>query len=175
VLTIVRALAALYDPFFLEALIGIGISILVLAAIMILERKKVKSLLKKAHNEIDSYMEAREMVYALILTAFLLFSSFALHARIGRTEATIRGVPTIVDEQYFGYPLEMIVLPMGSPTVRPESTLPTILWTGLFLDISLFFLFSFGVTYLASRLWCAYQSRRLPPAWASPADIADAS
>lgn len=174
-LTIERSLAALYNPFFLEVLTGTGISIVVLAVIMILERKKVKSLLKKAYDEINSYMEAREMAYALILTAFLLFSSFALHARIGRTEATIRGVPTIVDEQYFGYPLEMIALPLGSPTVRPESTLPTLLWTGLFLDISLLFLLSFGVTYLASRLWCVYQSRRLPPAWASSADIADAS
>jgi len=59
-----------------------------------------------------------------------------------------------------GFPFEMLALPVGSPTTGIQVTRPTILWVGLFLNIALFFLLAFGVTYLASRAWYTYKSRK---------------
>jgi Peptidase family M28 len=159
-LSVMRTLAALYDPFFFDVSVGFGIGAVVFVVIVLIERQKVWAFLKKAHEEIDSYMEPRETVYSLVLTAFLLFSSFAAHTRIGRTEATIQGVPTIVNEMLLGFPFEMLTLPVGSPTTGIQVTRPTILWVGLFLNIALFFLLAFGVTYMASRAWYTYKSRK---------------
>jgi hypothetical protein len=168
-LSVMRTLAALYDPFLFEVSVGFGIGAVVLALVVLIERRRVKAFYKKAHAEIDSYMEPREIVYSLVLTVFLLFSSFAAHTRIGRTEATIHGVPTIVSEMLLGFPFEMLALPVGSPTTGIQATQPAILWVGLFLDISLYFLLAFCVTYMASRAWYTYKSRELAAAtWISP-------
>ena len=169
-LSVIRALAALYDPFFFEVSVGAGIGVVVFAVIALVERRRVMAFLKKAHEEIDSYMEPREYVYSFILTAFLLFSSFASHARIGRTEAPIHGVPTIMNIMLFGTPFEMIALPLGSPTVRPESTVPQLLLPGFLLNILTFFLIAFGVTYAASKLWVTYKSRKLATPWISSSE-----
>jgi hypothetical protein len=166
-LSVMRTLAALYDPFLFEVSVGFGIGAVVFAVIVLIERRRVWTFLKKAREQIDSYMEPRETVYSLILTAFLLFSSFAAHTRIGRTEATIHGVPTIVNEMLLGFPFEMIALPVGSTTTGTQATQPTILWVGLFLNISLFFLLAFGLTYVASRTWYTYKSRKLTAMWVS--------
>jgi hypothetical protein len=156
-----RALAELYSPFFFEVSVGAGIGVVVFAAIVLVERKRVKAFVKKAHEEIESYMEPREVLFSLILTAFLLFSSFASSARIGRIETTIRGIPTITNERRFGFPFEMMTLPLGSTGAQPASTLPTILWSGFLLNALLFFLISFGITYLTARLWYTYKARKL--------------
>jgi hypothetical protein len=95
------------------------------------------------------------------LTAFLLFSSFASSATIGRIETTVRGIPTITNERRFGFPFEMMTLPLGSPGAETTSTLPTLLWVGLLLNIALFFLTSYGVVYLAAKLWHTYMARRI--------------
>jgi hypothetical protein len=163
-LSVMRTLAAINNPFFFEVSVSVGIGAAVFAVIVLIERRRMKAFLKKAREEIDSYMEPREIVYSLVLTAFLLFSSFASHTRIGRTEATIRGVPTIVSEMLVGFPFEMLALPLGSPTG------PTVLWIGLFLNISLFFLLAFGVTYVASRAWYTYKDRKLAATWVSSAN-----
>jgi hypothetical protein len=166
-LSVMRTLAALYNPLLFEVSVGLGIGTVVFAVIVLIERRKVWRFLKKAREEIDSYMEPKEMVYSLILTAFLMFSSFAAHTRIGRTEATIRGVPTIVNEMLLGFPFEMLALPVGSPTTGIQVTQVTILWVGLFLNVALFFLLAFGVTYLASRAWYTYKSRKTTATWIS--------
>jgi len=159
-LSVMRTLAALYNPFLFEVSVGFGIGAVVFAVIVLIERRRVWTFLKKARREIDSYMEPREIVYSLILTAFLMFSSFAAHTRIGRTEATIQGVPAIVNEMLVGFPFEMIALPLGSTTGTTATQL-TILWVGLFLNIAIFFLLAFGVTYMASRTWYTYKDRKL--------------
>jgi hypothetical protein len=160
-LSVMRALAALYNPFFFEVTVGVGIGLVVFTVTVFFERRRVKTFLKKARDEIDNYMETREVVYSLLLTVFLLFTSFASHTRVGRTEATIHGVPTIMNEMLFGFPFEMLALPVGSATVRPESTVPSVLWPGFLLSVLLFFLISFGITYAASRLWYTYKARKL--------------
>jgi hypothetical protein len=169
-LSVMRTLAALYDPFVFEVSVGFGIGAVVFIVIVLIERRKVWAFLKKAREEIDSYMEPRETVYSLVLTAFLLFSSFAAHTRIGRTEATVQGVPTIVNEMLLGFPFEMLALPVGSPTTGIQVTQVTILWVGLFLNVALFFLLAFGVTYLASRAWYTYRSRKTTATWISSAN-----
>jgi len=95
------------------------------------------------------------------LTAFLLFSSFASNATIGRTEIMVQGIPTIANERRLGFPFEMMTLPVGSLDAQPTTTLPGILWQGVLMNILMFFLISFGITYLTAKAWHTYKTRRL--------------
>jgi hypothetical protein len=158
--SVLRVFDVVYSPLFFEVSVGTGIGISVFVVAVLIERKRVVKFVKKAHEEIDNYMEQRELLFSLILTAFLLFSSFASSATIGRTEITVQGIPTITSERRFGFPFEMMTLPLGSVGTGTTSTLPTLLWAGLFLNITLFFLISFGVVYLATKLWQTYLPRR---------------
>jgi hypothetical protein len=159
--SVMRALDVLYSPLSFQVSVGTGIGVLVFAVIVLVERRRVVKFVKKAHTEIDNYMEPREVLFSLGLTVFLLFSSFASSATIGRIETTVRGIPTITNERRFGFPFEMMTLPLGSPGAETTSTLPTLLWVGLLLNIALFFLTSYGVVYLAAKLWHTYMARRI--------------
>jgi len=160
-ISVMRALDVLYSPLSFQVSVGTGIGVLVFVVIVLVERRRVVKFVKKAHTEIDNYMEPREVLFSLGLTAFLLFSSFASSATIGRIETTVRGIPTITNERRFGFPFEMMTLPLGSPGAETTSTLPTLLWVGLLLNIALFFLTSYGVVYLAAKLWHTYMARRI--------------
>jgi hypothetical protein len=160
-ISVMRALDVLYSPLSFQVSVGTGIGVLVFAVIVFVERRRVVKFVKKAHTEIDNYMEPREVLFSLGLTAFLLFSSFASSATIGRIETTVQGIPTITNERRFGFPFEMMTLPLGSPGAETTSTLPTLLWVGLLLNIALFFLTSYGVVYLAAKLWHTYMARRI--------------
>jgi hypothetical protein len=159
--SVMRALDVLYNPFSFQVSVGAGIGVLVSVLIVLVERRRVVKFVKKAHEEIANHMELREVLFSLVLTVFLLFSSFASNATIGRTEITIQGIPTITNERRFGFPFEMMTLPLGSPGSEITATLPTLLWVGLLLNIALFFLTSYGVVYLTAKLWHTYESRRL--------------
>ncbi len=159
--SVMRALDVLYSPLSFQVSVGAGIGVLVFVVIVLVERRRVVKLVKKAHEEIDNYMEPREVLFSLVLTVFLIFSSFASSATIGRTEIMVRGIPTITNERRFGFPFEMMTLPLGSPGAETTATLPTLLWVGLLLNIVLFFLFSYGVVYLTARLWYTYMARRI--------------
>jgi len=174
-LSVMRVLAALYNPFFSQVFIGSGIAAVVVAVLVFLERSKVKTALIKAYNNIASYVEMREIIYAIALTAFLLFSSYAAYTRIGRIEIMAKGVPTVLSMRYFGYPFEMLGIPLQLSvtepdielvitqlTLNPESSTPEILWPGLLLNAVLFFVISLSIVYLAARVWYAYLSRKSP-------------
>jgi hypothetical protein len=160
-----RALDVLYSPLSFEVSVGTGIGIVVFVVIVLVEHRRVVKFVKKARQEIDNYMEPREVLFSIMLTAFLLFSSFASSATIGRIEVKIQGIPTITSERRFGFPFEMMTLPLGSLGAETTATLPTLLWAGLFLNIALFFLISYGVVYLATRLWQTYVAKRPMPMW----------
>jgi Peptidase family M28 len=159
--SVMRVLDVLYSPLRFEVSVGTGIGVSVFVAIVLVEHRRVVKFVKKAHEEIDNYMEPREVLFTLVLTVFLIFSSFASSATIGRTEVTVAGIPTITNERRFGFPFEMMTLPLGSPGTETTATLPTLLWAGLLLNVVLFFLISYGVVYLTARLWHTYMARRI--------------
>jgi uncharacterized membrane protein YedE/YeeE len=173
-LSVMRFLAALQSRALTMSLILIGTTTggIILAVVVVLKRSKVRTALMKLYNEIVYGMGLQEWVWAFLLTAVLLFSSYASYAQIANTEVIQGGVPTVVAMRYVGYPFEMIGFPIPSTVVTqnfeltvsvlsaPEMSSPTILWAGVLLNGILFFLFSFGVVYAASMLRYAYQSRR---------------
>lgn len=180
-LSVMRFLAALQSRALTMSLVLVGTTtvVIILAVLVVLKRSKVRAALVKLYNEIAYGMESLEWVWVILLTAFLLFSSYASYVQIANTEVIERGVPTPVTMRYVGYPFEMIAFPLPRTVATqnfeltvsilsaPETSTPTILWTGLLLNVGLFFVLSFGVVYAASRLRYAYQSRRLKDAFNS--------
>jgi hypothetical protein len=173
-LSVMRFLAALQSRALIMSLVLVGTTTvgIILVVVVVLKRSKVRAALMKLYDAIVYGMGSVEWVWVVLLTAFLLFSSYASYAQIANTEVIEGGVPTVVAMRYIGYPFEMIALPIPSTittqnfelTVQvlstPESSTPIILWAGLLFSAALFFLLSFGVVYAASILRYAYQSRR---------------
>jgi hypothetical protein len=176
-LSVMRFFAALYNPLMSQLIIGSAIGSVILAVAIVLERSKVKAALAWLYDHITYYMDTREFFYVFLLTAFLLFSSYAAHSRVGNVEVISNGVPTVLSMRFFGYPFEMFGIPLrlsitqldleavtSELTTNPATNMPVILWFGLLLSIVLFFLVAFGITYLVMRLNYAYQSRKSPEA-----------
>jgi hypothetical protein len=173
-LSVMRFLAALQSRALIMSIVLVGTTTvgIVTAVVVVLKRSKVRKALVKLYDAILYGMGPVEWFWVVLLTAFLLFSSYASYTQIANTEVMERGLPTVVAMRYIGYPLEMIALPIPRTvttqnfelTVRvlstPESSAPVILWPGLLSNFTLFFLLSFGVVYAASMLRYAYQSRR---------------
>jgi hypothetical protein len=172
--SIMRFLAEFYDPFMSEVITGSAIAAVIILIAAILERSKVKAALTKLYSDIVSTVDSKEIVYIVILTALLLFSSYALNLRLVKMETNIDGVPQIVSARDFGYPFEMVRLPLQTSvtstdletalsqlkTVGQSNTL-IILWEGLLLDITLYFVVAFIVVYLVARTSYAYSLRKM--------------
>lgn len=171
-LSVVRVLSVLYNPFMSQVLMGSAIAFAIVAALIFIERSRVKSALARMYGGVVDYMETKEYVYVFLLMAFLLFSSYAMHSRLGRTEIMVNEVPTLLTMQYFGTPFEMLGIPQrltgtqqdfefvtAELTMGPESGTPVIIWPGLLLNIVVYFLAAFGIVYLALRVWYAYGER----------------
>jgi hypothetical protein len=173
-LSVMQYLAALQSRAFVMSLILVGTTtvVIVLAVVVVLKRSKVRAALVKLYDAIVYGMGLQEWVWVVLLTAFLLFSSYASYSQIANAEVIQGGVPTIVSMRYIGYPFEMIAFPLPSTMVTqnfelsvtvlstPESSAPVILWAGLLSNFALFLLFSFGVVYAVSMLRYHYQSGR---------------
>jgi hypothetical protein len=167
--SVMRFLAEFYNPFMSEVIMGSAIAAVVVLIAAILERSKVKAALTKVYSDISYTVDAKEIVYVIILTAFLLFSSYALTARVVRMETIIGGVPQIVSARDFGYPFEMIRIPVQTSvtttdletalsqlTVVSQSSTLIILWEGLLLDIVLYLVLAFVVVYLLASISYRY-------------------
>lgn len=174
-LSVMRFLAALYSPFMLEVTVGAAITSIILAVVVIRERSKVWAAMGKIYDNISYYIEPREMVFVVIIAAFLIFSSYAASTQVARVEVVEKGISTVTSKRFFGYPFHMIALSAPSSATgtnidvvvsqlmaSPEETTPVILWIGLLFNVILFFLMAFGITYLGARLKDAYSSWRTP-------------
>jgi len=173
-LSVMRFLAALESRALTMSLILVGTTSggIILAVVVVFKRSKVRTALMKLYSEIAYGMGLQEWVWVVLLTALLLFSSYASYSQIANAEVIESGVPTLVSMRYVGYPFEMIGFPIPITVVKqnfeitvtvlstPESSAPMILWAGLLSNGALFLLFSFGVVYAASMLRYEYQSRR---------------
>jgi len=174
-LSVMRVLATLYNPLMSQLTIGAAIAAVILIVLVVLERSKVKKAAKIVRDEIAWYINTKELLIILLLLVFLLFSSYASTSTVARTEVIVRKIPTIIDVRYFGYPFEMIEIPLQfqRPTTdfetmvsqlssTPETSAPQVLWVGLALNMLIFAVSSLILVYLGARLWETFSSSAKP-------------
>jgi hypothetical protein len=170
-LSVMRVMSRPYDSFFLQLTVFSGVAGIAIAIAVYFWHSKVKRALTRAYDSIISYMEMKEIVCAVGLTTILLFSSFAGYTSVRRVEIAIKGFPTAVTMQYFGYPFEMVNVPfVTEPPREGEFDLAglrqvpeihtSISLEGIVLNTALFFLLAFGLTYVVKRLYEAYIARK---------------
>lgn len=118
--------------------------------------------MKKIFEDIENYMQMRELVLSFLLTAILLLVSFALHSRLSTAEITvvIHGVleTHTIHIIYYGFPFEMlgILNPLGNMenywVQNSGQGRIRILWNGLLLNFALYFSIMFFSIYMFRKL-----------------------
>lgn len=153
------------------------ITVTVVASIIVVvaayfERSRVTMALKETYDSIEYHIGMRELVLIGILTVLFLFISFIGYTRMGKIEVIAQGFPLSTIVAYYGYPFEMIGienLAQSTPTAA-EETMPMewvesyqvntwIFWDGLLLNLVLYFLLAFVLTYFVARLKHMYTLR----------------
>lgn len=117
-------------------------------------------LARKIKMELETYTEPVDILTSFLATAVLLFLSFVGYSRLSETIIHIPtgiGFEAMVYITYYGFPLPMIgiLTPIGGEQniaatwyqIVGNSNV-RILWTGLLLNLTLFFLLSFSTIYL---------------------------
>lgn len=170
-LSAMRVISSAYSSFGLELTVISIMAGIAIAVAIYFWHSQLKKALIKAYDSIISYMEMKEVVCTVGLTALLLFSSFAGYTSVRKVEITTRDFPTAVNMQYFGYPFEMVNVPFTTQPPRegefdvteltqvPEIHM-SISWVGIVLNTALFFLLAFGLTYMVRRLYETYIARK---------------
>ena len=172
-LSAMRIQSYISSPFTSEIITVTVVASIIVVAAVYFERSRVNMALKKTYDSIRYYIEMRELVFIVMLTALFLFISFVAHTKIGKIEVIVRGFPNSIIVAYYGYPFEMIGIEnLAQSTLGHfEETSPLewvesyqvgtlILWDGIFLNIVLYFLLAFGLTYLVARLRYMYIIRK---------------
>ena len=164
-LVVLRVLYMMSNPLLMQVYSVAAVAGAIAAVVVCLERSRVRVLIKRAYDSILFYIEMREFVYIMILTAILLFMSLTIYMRIGKAEVIAKGYPITATVQYFGTPFNM--LGIASPSVGraggdvEEAVMQftqsyagntIIIWEGLFLDIALYFSLAFIITYTITRI-----------------------
>jgi hypothetical protein len=109
-------------------------------------------------EDIENYMQFRELVLSFLLTVIFLFLSFVGHTRLSTTEITVGEITHTIHISYYGFPSEMIgilnpITEMENYWVyQSEAGVIRIIWSGLFLNVVLYFLLAFTLVYLFRRL-----------------------
>jgi len=114
--------------------------------------------MKNIFEDIENYIQTRELILVILLTGLLLFLSFIGHTKFSTTEITIEGEKHTIYVSYYGFPCEMIGI--LNPITGMEyywvwqsgGGLIRVLWEGLLLNSILYFLVSLAVIYLFRRL-----------------------
>jgi len=137
----------------------------VIGVVVCLKRSLVTGTLKRMYGSLVDYIELKELVVTIILTALFLFASIVSYTRVGRIEVTRNEIPTPVTMLYLGYPFEMIASEQSTRTIsfggseggppldfgrRIVGTL--VLWNGLMLDLLLYFVSALFLVYVVVRL-----------------------
>jgi len=149
----------------------------VVVAAAYLKRSQVTVALRKTYGSILCYIETRQVVVIVMLTAVFLFLSYISDVKVEVLEIMNRGWPTPIIMAYYGYPFKMISIQQmtEAPPPSPQQVdgalssgssgggyqvPPQILWSGVFLNLIVYFLLAFALTYLFERLRNAYTSAR---------------
>jgi hypothetical protein len=156
-----RVLSAIFSPFLLELYGSIALAVIAVGLVAYFERSRLRPIYEDFRDDVLAYIGLREVVYILILTVFFLFLSIALHMRTGETELLINGYPKIASIEYYGTPLEMFgivpvpepaVSEVGSQSVQIQSPIIIPLWIGLLLNLVLFSLIAFAITFTVTKV-----------------------
>lgn len=163
-LTILRVQSTLLNPLPSEIYFTTAIVLLIALAVAYFERSRLKPFKNKVVGKIRAHIGSREFIYVVILTVILMFVSFGVHIRLGRTEIIFQNHPVGINIQYFGAPFEMIGVPIptAAAVTQTESGLPQLgssitggvqlLWTGLLVNLALCALLAFALTYVAAEI-----------------------
>lgn len=107
-----------------------------------------QSTLLKFRSIVNDYvfLTFKELVYVVILTAFLIFVSFIAHVRTD--VGTLPGFVVI----YFGFPLEWFKINANLGSWYTSLSKFEILWTGLAADVIVFVLLSIFLVRVADKV-----------------------
>jgi hypothetical protein len=167
-LSVMRTISAVFSPFLLHvysvtAVIGV-------AAVVVgyFERSRIRVFSSRIVDNVLFYIEEKELVSIILLTAIFLLISVIVYTRIGDIEVVSQGYPVSVMVQYIGAPFEMVAVPSNMDTtvtsqfVAPyidsmpeyiQANTPTIvLWQGLLLNVVLYLSISFILVYTVTRI-----------------------
>jgi hypothetical protein len=115
-----------------------------------------ESMMRNIFEDVESYMQARELLISFLLTGVFLFLSFVGRTRFSTIEVVDKwGELHMIHVSYYGFPFEMIAMlnPIGMmenywANLGDLGSLARILWGGLFLNFVLYFLLAFVLVYL---------------------------
>jgi len=160
-LSVLRFLSYVYNPFLMQVFSIAIVTSIVAAVAIYFERSQVSIFLRKMYErgrDIVFFMGFRGFLNVIVLTALFLFISSIGGIRAGTIELTIDNIPRTITTFYFGFPLRMVgaLNPLGAAeTEWVESYVGNrllVFWDGLILNVILYFLVAFGLSYLILRL-----------------------
>lgn len=117
--------------------------------------------MKRVIEEIENYMDTKEIILSLLFTIILLFVSFVGYSRLALIPITVRTFTTNVYVTHYGFPFGMMEI--FTPVTNLQNQIVTeytlmeggtrfqILWAGLFLDFVTYFSLTFFVIYLFQK------------------------
>ncbi len=109
-------------------------------------------------DEIESYIQTRELIMILLLTAVFLVFSFVAFTKFTVIEIAVGGGKYPIHISYYGFPFTMIgilnpITGMDQYWIyRSGEGLLQILWEGLLLNFVLYFLLAFTIVCLFRKL-----------------------
>jgi hypothetical protein len=160
-LSTMRFLSYIYNPFLLQVASVAIVASIVAAVAIYFERSRVSIFLKAMYErgrDIVFFIEFKGFLYVIILAVLFLFVSFTASNSVGKIEFIINGFPRMITVFFWGFPLRMAgtLNPVGSAETgwveEYQGSSIIIFWDQLILDIILYFLLAFGLTYLILRL-----------------------
>jgi hypothetical protein len=152
---------------YLSQILAVTVVIMgVLVVLVSFRRSMVSGALKKMYGSLANFIEMRELVLITILVGLFLFLSIVSYTRVGRIEVVRDDIPTPVTMLYLGYPFEMIAFEQSATLIGsgasegapPLESLGSnivgtlVFWSGIFLDLFVYFLSALALVYLATRL-----------------------
>jgi hypothetical protein len=124
--------------------------------------------MKNVFEDIEYYMQTRELIISFLLTAVFLFLSFVGYTQLSTAEITVIEHQGTIWERppethtihmsCYGFPFGMMGVfnpldPMENYWMEHYAGgLVQILWDGLFLNFVLYFFLAFAIVYVTKRL-----------------------
>lgn len=112
----------------------------------------------KIFENVGDYMHSQELVIVILLTVLFTFLSFVGYTKMSTTEITVSGRSYSIHISYYGFPFQMIGIlnPLSDMEnfwiYHSGQGLVRIFWSGLILNVIIYFFLAFFLVYLIKRL-----------------------